>query len=110
MTLLFLGYHNIFPDQLVISTSGIFVEQPTKWLIAPESAGRINRRFGEVADDEIYCYDNDGAHEYRNYEKGAQTGRILIQMTNERELKIEYQTGLCNGGAWQFTNPTAYNR
>ncbi|MBS3135759.1 hypothetical protein J4401_02260 [Candidatus Woesearchaeota archaeon] len=108
--LLFLGHDNDFPEQLLIVASGIFVERPTKWFITPEKSGMKNRDFGEVKDYEIYCYDNEGDEEYRNYEKGKTEGRILIQLSSKNELKIEHQNDLCKAGNWQFKSPVTYIR
>ena len=69
-----------------------------------------NRDFGEVKDYEIYCYDNEGDEEYRNYEKGKTEGRILIQLSSKNELKIEHQNDLCKAGNWQFKSPVTYIR
>src|SRR3989338_8085272 len=70
--LLHFGASNRFADQSVISSSRIFVSQPTKWVFPAVSAGAVDRRFKDVtADGTIYCYDNDGNHPYKNYEKGG---------------------------------------
>lgn len=108
---LYFGPSNVFPDQSVISVSGIFVSQPTKWIFTALSSGTVNRKFSDVtADSNIYCYDNDGTHRHRDGEKGIVSGRMLVQLTSSTTLKIEHQSGLCRDGNMQFTNPTAYER
>lgn len=109
--LLYFGPSNIFADQSVISVSGIFVPQPTKWVFPASTSGKVNRRFVDVtADGAIYCYDNDGNHPQRNYEKGIRSGKILVQLTSATELKVEHQEGLCGSGDWSFGTPTVYIR
>ncbi len=107
--LLFLGYDNDLPDQLVISTSGIFVPEPTKWFITPQTNGLVNREFKHVKDARLYCYESE-ADGFDAYEKGVRGGRILIQLVNATELKIEHQSGTCGTGGLSFTNPTTYIR
>ena len=109
--LLFFGTDNRFPSQSVIAASGMFISKPTKWLFAAQSSGKTNRRFDQVtADGSLYCYDNNGVHPYKNYEKGVVSGRIIVQLTSATELKIEYREGLCSDPYWQFSNPTIYTR
>lgn len=109
--LLYFGPSNRFADQSVISASGVFISQPTKWLFSASTAGKVNRKFADVtADGTIYCYDNDGNHPQKNYEKGVRTGRILVRLTSATELTVEHQEGLCGSGNWAFETPTVYIR
>ena len=109
--LLYFGPSNRFADQSVISVSGIFVPQPTKWVFPAAASGAINRRFADVtADGVIYCYDNDGTHQYKNYERGVLSGKILVQLTSGTALTVEHQEGACRDGSPAFKNPTAYIR
>lgn len=109
--LLHFGSSNRLKDQAVISISGIIVSQPTKWVFSASASGEVNRKFIDVtADGTIYCYDNDGNHPQRNYEKGILSGKILVQLTSSTELKVEHQDGLCGNGNFVFDNPTVYIR
>lgn len=108
--LLHFGSSNLFAGQSVISISGTFVPQPTKWIFTPVDSGTINRKFSDVVSGAVYCYDNDGNHRHRVYERGVTNGRILVELTSATELQIEYQQGMCQGGSWEFKNPTRYQR
>ena len=108
--LLYFGPSNRFADQSVISASGMFVSQPTKWVFPASGSGTANRRFTDVAAGAVYCYDNDGNHPYKNYEKGVRSGKILVQLASDTELKVEHQDGLCQSGNPAFENPTLYIR
>lgn len=106
--LLFLGTDNDFPESGLIVVSGMFVDKPTKWFFKPEQVGRINRIFDEIRDNYIYCYESN--KEFRNYAKGVDSGRIVIQLVNETELKIEHQSKSCDARDWEFFSPTTYIR
>lgn len=109
--LLHFGTSNRLADQSVISVSGIIVSQPTKWVFPATTSGTVNRKFADVTSDgAIYCYDNDGNHPQRNFEKGVRSGKFLVQLTSATELKIEHQDGLCGSGTWAFGAPTVYIR
>ncbi|MDP2593767.1 MAG: hypothetical protein Q8P36_00285 [bacterium] len=109
--LLHFGTDNRFADQSVISASGIFISQPTKWVFPAATSGTVDRRFKDVtADGTMYCYDNNGNHPYKSYEKGVRSGKILARLTSKSELKVEHQEGECQGGNWTFKNPTVYIR
>ncbi|MDO8492993.1 MAG: hypothetical protein Q7S19_00390 [bacterium] len=108
--LLHFGLNNRFSGESVISTSGMFVSQPTKWIFTANSLGNINRKFNEVVPGSTYCYDNDGNHQYRNNERGITSGRIIVQLTSASELQIEHQDGSCSVGNWEFKNSTHYQR
>ncbi len=84
------------PTTSVISIGGIFTEAG-KVEFKPSSTGLINREFSQVTPDgNIYCYE-------------AQPSRIIVQMTSNTEIKIEKQSGSCNGN-FAFSNPKTYNR
>ena len=108
--MLHFGSSNMLSGQSVISISGMFVEQPTKWVFTANAFGDINREFKEVTPGSIYCYDNDGNHQHRNYERGVRSGKIIVQMTSATELQIEHQDGLCQGTNWGFKKSTRYQR
>ena len=108
--LLYFGPNNRLAGLSVISISGIVVQQQTKWIFEAVSTGNINRKFEDVRPDIVYCYDNDGNHTYKNYEKGVSSGRFLVQLTSSTELKIEHQENLCQNGMLEFKNPITYIR
>lgn len=108
--LLHFGSNNKLAGQSVISASGMFFSQPTKWIFSAATSGNVNRKFEEVVPGAIYCYDNDGNHPYRDYERGIQSGKVLVQLTSASELQIEHQEGMCQAGGWEFKKPTRYER
>ncbi|MDP2630620.1 MAG: hypothetical protein Q8P56_04385 [Candidatus Uhrbacteria bacterium] len=108
--LLYFGPNNRFAGLSVISISGIVVPQPTKWVFETVPTGNTNRTFEDVRPGSLYCYDNNGNHPYRNYEKGVLSGRFLVELTSATELKIEHQEGPCQSETLQFKNPTTYIR
>ena len=108
--LLYFGPNNRLAGLSVISISGIVVPQPTKWIFEAVSAGNTNRKFEDVRPGVIYCYDNDGKHTQKNYEKGVLSGRFLVELTSSTALKIEHQESLCQNGMLEFKNPTTYIR
>ncbi|MFA6981483.1 MAG: hypothetical protein WC243_00440 [Patescibacteria group bacterium] len=63
----------------------------------PNHTGTIDREPSEVtADGKVYCYN------FRN-------GKILTELVDDRHLKLEYQSGLCQPGE-NFTKPYNYER
>lgn len=86
------------PSISVVSIGGIF-SSAEKWEFTPESYGTKNRAFSEVMPDgQIYCYEASG-----------KSGRIIVQLTSQTELKIEKQNESC-GDQRAFVNPTKYSR
>lgn len=83
-------------SKAIISVGGKFMEA-SEWEFTEETSGLVNRKFSDVTPGNVYCYDED------------YTGRIIVQLMNETELKIEYQDGDCTG-EFQFNNPTKYYR
>ncbi len=104
---MFLGYDNHDPNLSVISVGGVFTE-PLRWKFYAQDSGFLNTKFEEVTvDGNIYCYDGQINDPQRIENKGP-IGRILLQLVNENELKIELQDGNCTNP--NFQNPTVYNR
>ena len=90
-------HDNHDPSTAVISVGGVFMD-PVKWEFVPKAKGLVNRDFAHVTPDgHIYCYDE------------GQRGRILLQLSDEMELKIEYQGGGCTSDT-AFERPTVYRR
>ncbi len=85
------------PSTQVVSIGGTFTDAG-KLEFKPQSSGMVNREFSQVKpDDNIYCYE------------GSISGRIVVQMTSDTQLKIEKQNGSC-AGSFAFSNPTIYER
>lgn len=92
---LYFGYDNVDPGLAVISAGGVFVNQPTKWLFDPRESGTTNLAPEEVRTGEtIYCYERTQDAPVYRY-RGFETGKILVQLLTESEIKIEYQSGNC---------------
>ena len=105
---MFLGYDNSDPNLSVISVGGVFTE-PLRWKFYPQDSGFLNTKFEEVTvDGNIYCYD-DRINDFHGVANKGPIGRILLQLVNENELKIEFQDGDCITNS-NFQNPTVYNR
>ena len=72
-----------------------------------KESGHVNRRFADVtADGKIYCYQ---AEIPTFPQDPLPSGRIIVQLTGDTELKIEHQNGDCVG-SYEFTDPTTYER
>lgn len=85
------------PSTQVISIGGVFTDAG-KLEFTPKTSGFVNREFSHVVPGgNVYCYEGI-----------SMSGRVIVQMTSETELKIEHQTGNC--GSFSFTNPTIYKR
>lgn len=71
----------------------------------PKNSGFINRDFGDIKDDQVYCFETEDT-----YRKGIQAV-ILIQMPTSTSLKIE-KTNLqsCGSGGWKLTNFVEFER
>lgn len=99
-----LVHDNVDPTVGVVVIGGV-IAKPQKIQFNPTQSGNTNREFSEVkAKDQIYCYEGGMISQYSN-----QKGRILIQMTDETSLKVEYQSSGCQDN-FQFVNPTTYYR
>ncbi|MBI2583508.1 MAG: hypothetical protein HYW25_02475 [Candidatus Aenigmarchaeota archaeon] len=86
------------PATSVISVGGTFADAG-KWEFSAGSAGTVNRAFDQVKPDgKVYCYEAQG-----------QSGRIIVQLTGETELKIEKQSESC-AGSFAFSSPAVYGR
>ncbi len=91
------GYDNEEPSKAIIAISGV-IGDPLRWVFTPSNSGENNRKFEDVKNDgKIYCYDSGGS------------GRLILQLVSDTELKIEYQSGSC-GGRLSFSKPFVYAR
>ncbi|MCP6719823.1 MAG: hypothetical protein KJI72_00655 [Patescibacteria group bacterium] len=94
------------PNYKVISVGGVFTDA-NFWKFVPAHSGTVNRDFDEVkADGKIYCYDNLKAG---NFGWSDLSGRIIVELTSDVDLKIEHQSGSCSG-SYSFKTPTLYGR
>jgi len=65
----------------------------------PKNYGSVNRRFSEVRPGPArHCYEA---------ENGG--GRMIVRLLSDKGLKIEYQSGACDGNL-SLMNPTTYHR
>jgi len=97
---------NEFPDVEVVSVAGIITD-PSKFEFNPRDSGFINREFSQVkADGNVYCYE---AEDVEKFQSSKPTGKIIVQLTSDTQLKIEHKSGSCTGSD-NFNNPTIYNR
>ncbi len=93
-------HENDEPEQSVVSIGGVFTDSG-RWLFTAKETGQVNRKFTDVApDDNIYCYQ---AEIQTIPSDPLPVGRIILQLTSDTELKIEYQDAAC-GGSYSFTD------
>jgi hypothetical protein len=92
-----LAWDNHEGRKQVISIGGVFT-QAGRLMFTPTTSGIVNRYFGTVRDDNVYCYDGEGMN-----------GRILVQLVDENTLLVEHQVGSCEG-TFEFENATEYKR
>jgi hypothetical protein len=86
------------PTISVVSIGGVFTDSG-KWSFFANSSGFINREFKDVTTDgNIYCYQADN-----------QTGKIIVEMLSDTEIKIEHQEEGCVG-SYVFKDSMVYNR
>ena len=94
------------PNYKVISVGGVFRDAGF-WKFVPTHSGTVNRDFDEVkADGKVYCYDNLKS---RIAGQNDLSGRIIVELTSDTDLKIEHQIGSCSG-SYGFKTPTIYSR
>jgi hypothetical protein len=97
---------NDFPDVQVVSVAGIFTNS-SKFKFTPKASGRINREFSQVtADGDVYCYQ---AEDVGKSHEPVPSGKILVQLISDLQLKIEHKSGICSNNEG-FVNPEIYNR
>ena len=75
------------------------------YYFTPTSSGLVNRDFGGVTDNQIYCYDtSDG--------KGQQVNTsFIIQLSSSTTLQIQkIATSPCGAGPWSFTSASQFTR
>lgn len=77
-----------------------------KYYFEPLISGLINRNFAEVSDENIYCYEVKESIEGSN-----KPFIILIQLSNQTNLKIEKQSkSNCGNGLWEFSGYSEFER
>jgi hypothetical protein len=96
--------YNLDPSKSVISIGGVFADTGT-WIFEPKTSGQVNRVFADViVDGKVYCYTGTGQYGLRK-----QDGKILVQLVNDVEIKLEHQQGDCSETE-SFIDPEVYNR
>jgi hypothetical protein len=98
-----LVYDNLDPTKAAISIGGQ-ISNPGLMFFHPKDSGKNNRIFSDVkADGYIYCYQRDeNSQMYID-------GKILVQLLDDHNLKIEHQDGNCTSSE-SFVNPFTYQR
>lgn len=101
---------NYDPASNVISVGGTFSEAG-RVEFTPTASGTINRAFLEVTPDgTLYCYERDGTGRHEQVQNpDLLSGRFLVKLVSDTELRIERQTGAC-AASDAFTAPTSYFR
>jgi hypothetical protein len=98
---------NIDPTYTAIGNAGEITSGRSGQLqFIANHSGTIDREPSEVkADGQVYCY------KYNVAENGqiAQEGKILVQLIDDRHLKLEYKTGFC-GTTETFVKSYSYER
>ncbi len=106
---------NFDPLPGVIAIVDTIVPSPSIVGFTPRYEGFINREPSEVKDSKIYCYYHEKKallpEGFRDeiYSGTKLTGRILVQLIDNKTLKIEYQEKNCDGSL-NFNSPTIYER
>lgn len=101
------GHDSMYSNKAIIAVAGIITRDNAaiKWMFSPKESGTNNRRFSDVKNDgNIYCYDDSSLGSF-----GTSSGKILVQLTSNTELKIEYKDGSCSGNL-AFDKPFSYHR
>lgn len=68
------------------------------YFYAVKKEGLVNRDFSEVLPGKVYCFD---ALSTRISNKVS--GKILLELSSSRNLKLEKQEGVCESGPWSFS-------
>lgn len=98
---------NIDPTYAEIGNAGeISGGQAGQIQFIPNHTGTIDREPSEVnTDSRVYCYN----YVVSRNDKEPSSGKILVQLIDDRHLKLEYQHGTC-GTNEAFENPFSYER
>ena len=107
-TQLSLIHNNIDPGFGVLAVAGK-VSSPMMFVFKTTSSGHINREPSEVkADGSVYCYQNEPQPQ-NSYVQGNGSGKILIELDNNKLLKVEYLSGKCSNSE-TLASSTSYYR
>ena len=98
-----LVHDNVDPTVGIINIGGT-IASPTKIQFTPTSSGTTNREFSQVKDGQIYCYKGQPVGL-----NSQQSGRVLIQLVSNSQLRVENQNGDCESSL-NFNSPTLYQR
>ncbi len=104
----FFGYDNVNPEKSVISIGGVVVPESSglRWKFSASTTGQNNRKFSNVVPGKVYCYDIDDQDQFN---KGP-SGRILVELENEKQIKLEHQNGDCSGSLSFSEGAKVYDR
>lgn len=99
-------YWNIDPSYAEIGNAGEITNgQAGQIQFIANHSGTIDREPSEVkADRQVYCYKYETSQDGKNI-----SGKILVQLIDDRHLTLEYQNGAC-GTTEVFQNPFKYER
>jgi hypothetical protein len=96
-------HNNIDPTQGEISIGGEITGQAGVITFKPIHSGKVDREPSEVrSDGSNYCYNS-------NQSGPNLGGKILVQLTNSHQLKVEHLSGEC-GVNDSFSKPYTYQR
>lgn len=78
----------------------------------PQSTGTTNRDFKDIkSDGNVYCFNNFlSGQSVGQLNLSTLNGVLLMQMPNEKTLKVEYQPGSCGDEFKISTNATTFDR
>lgn len=96
-------HNNFDPFMGEISIGGTITEKAGVLEFEPARSGTINREPSEVkADGKVYCYD-------AALNEWMLGGKVLVQLVDEIQLKVEHQLEKCTGQE-SFLSPITYRR
>lgn len=103
-----LVHDNLDPSKPVFSVGTYLVNYGMDfgvYYFDKKRAGLISRDFGDVKDDQVYCYEN-----FKNERDEEKSLIILVQLVNKDELRIEGQNKERCGNSWKFTDYAEFRR
>ncbi|MDB5161468.1 MAG: hypothetical protein JWO96_848 [Candidatus Saccharibacteria bacterium] len=100
-----LVHNNLDPAVGILGVGGK-ITSPATYAFTPVHSGTINREPGETSAGTTYCYQFDNQSVRIS---NAGTGKILLQLTDNLNLKAEHKDGACTTGE-SFSNPINYYR
>jgi len=106
---LFLGPNDYLPSKHSFSTGNAITGLASRvYTFTPQSSGIINRKFNEITDSEIYCFDTlyDSLYSLVSDLPTWMESIILLQLSSDgRTITIEKQSATsCGSGPCSFTD------